>query len=52
MQSLPLHPAAQTYAASSIQRITVPPCVLPPQLTSVGAARKRSVAWGARLASV
>lgn len=35
--------SATRVAASSIHSMTTPPCTLPPQLTVVGAARKRSV---------
>ena len=40
---VPLQPVAQAYAAWSIHFITMPPCTLPPKLTSVGSARKRRV---------
>ena len=48
----PVHWVARTCAASSIQRMTTPPCTFPPQLTSVGAARKRRATRGAVPASV
>ena len=44
--AVPSHWVASTCAASSIQRITLPPCTLPPQFTSVGAARKRRQTCG------
>ena len=46
------HEAAHAYDASSIQRMTVPPCALPPQFTTPGGTRKRSVVRGASPASV
>ena len=46
------HEAAHAYDASSIQRMTVPPWALPPQFTTPGGTRKRSVVRGASPASV